>query len=103
MTPRGRLTAWDRSAARSQPVWPVDAHAVAAAAGLHVTTARSHLDALIEAGPLFERRVAISGNYAMSVVANVSQAATAQVMTASRSRRLTPSRACTDRPCTTVV
>jgi predicted ArsR family transcriptional regulator len=29
---------------------PVDAHAVAAAAGLHVTTARFHLDALIKAG-----------------------------------------------------
>ena len=32
-----------------------------------------------------------------------SQAAIAQVMTASRSARLAPSRACTDRPCTTVV
>jgi hypothetical protein len=38
-----------------------------------------------------------------SAVASVSQAAIAQVMTASRSARLAPSRACTDRPCTTVV
>src|SRR5215472_10911970 len=35
--------------------------------------------------------------------ARVSQAAIAQVMTASRSARLAPSRACMDRPCTRVV
>lgn len=34
---------------------------------------------------------------------SVSQAAIAQVMTASNSARVAPSRACTDRPCTTVV
>jgi hypothetical protein len=38
-----------------------------------------------------------------SAVASVAQAAIAQVMTASRSARRAPSRACTDRPCTTVV
>ncbi|GAA4639014.1 helix-turn-helix domain-containing protein [Actinoallomurus vinaceus] len=35
---------------------PLDAHAVAAATGLHVTTARSHLDALIEAGIVVSQR-----------------------------------------------
>lgn len=34
----------------------MDAHAVAAATGLHVTTARFHLDALIEAGLVVSRR-----------------------------------------------
>jgi len=38
-----------------------------------------------------------------SAEARVSQAAMAQLMTASRSARVAPSRACTDRPCTTVV
>jgi predicted ArsR family transcriptional regulator len=35
---------------------PLDAHAVAAATGLHVTTARFHLDALIEAGLVVSHR-----------------------------------------------
>jgi predicted ArsR family transcriptional regulator len=42
-----RLTILDWLRASTEPV---NAHAVAAAVGLHVTTARSHLDALIEAG-----------------------------------------------------
>jgi predicted ArsR family transcriptional regulator len=40
---------------------PVDAHAVAAATGLHVTTVRFHLDALIEAGLVVSHRRPPSG------------------------------------------
>jgi predicted ArsR family transcriptional regulator len=48
-----RLNVLDHLRASAEPM---DAHAVAAATGLHVTSARAHLDALIEAGLVVSQR-----------------------------------------------
>lgn len=53
-----RLNVLDHLRAAAEPM---DAHAVAAAVGLHVTTVRAHLDALIDAGLVVSQRQSPKG------------------------------------------